>query len=185
MKQFPFLLPLLFLSCVSYERTVDLASMSLEYPVSASSSIYWEGDTISNDKYEVLTEVEFMKKSKQPLNNDRPSIPLDIQPDLDQILSEYGADGFVDVSIELMHSGSSDVNLVFAERAFGALAFISLTAPIIIFAPDISEIDPVDAAPYLGLVLGSGALFGGSFVHQHYGSVYFIYRIKAKAVRFQ
>ena len=177
-----FVLPLLFLSCVSYEKTTEFASFPIDYPVSASASIYWQGKTITDSNYEVVEEFQFMKRSRQSLKKGSSSIPVDLQNELDQYLAKSNADGFVDLSIELIHTGSTDVNLIILERTVSILGMLAPTPVIIANSGDLNQLTKPNM---LGYFAGCGALFGGSFLHQYLGHVYFVYRIEGKVVKYK
>jgi hypothetical protein len=168
------LLILLFLSCASYERNVVLAPLSPELPVSASSSLYIQNQIIPASEYKVVYEFEFITRSKQPLWNKLPSTQIEIQSQLDEIKTEYGAEAITNLSIELLDVRAGDLYVISMERWLGSFGVLYTG-----FGDSFGQSDALSLA---GLAAGTGALWGGSFLHQRLAKATYIYRIKGEAV---
>ncbi|MDA3852598.1 MAG: hypothetical protein PF447_15220 [Spirochaetaceae bacterium] len=176
------LLILLFLSCASYERNVVLAPLSPELPVSASSSLYIQNQIIPASEYKVVYEFEFITRSKQPLWNKLPSTQIEIQSQLDEIKTEYGAEAITNLSIELLDVRAGDLYVISMERWLGSFGVLYTGFGLFLATTQGDSFGQSDALSLAGLAAGTGALWGGSFLHQRLAKATYIYRIKGEAV---
>lgn len=182
---------ILLASCATYQQTSELSPLDSSVPVSASSSLRIQQETISVKSYEVIDTFQFEKHLRSQYRNTSP-IPLDLNEDIRRIKEQYGADAVVELTIRLKEIRSGGIGWIQAGTFTGfigaGLAFNGLMRLIIpprIVSESGMESTTQDMLTFsftAGSIL-TVAGFGGALLQHSTGKFTYVYEITGKAVR--
>ncbi len=174
---------LTLVSCASIQQSVKIAPLPAGLPVSASQSLYVDGQTIGPSDMQVLKEFSYDKAFSSRMK--AREVELSLSEDLVRLAEEAGGNAIVKLKIAVLGLQSSDMTLIWLERYTGSIAAIGgigfLGGPLINGSSDHQP-----DAMTLGAVLlaGGAALIGGSFLHESVGTVSYSFHVSGTVVRY-
>ncbi len=172
-----FFIVLLTASCVTFEQRVLVRPVSDDFPVSASSSIYWNGRVYTSEDYSVVRGFEYSAVLESPVLG-RETIELDMSDDLAGMLHGTGADGVVNLTFELLNIDKGPLALMDISQMVIGIGLGNLGYGIyvqLVENPDLIAITLGGAgATALGL--------GGYFLARATGKITYVYRVSGTLV---
>jgi len=183
-KRYLLLFPILFgfFSCAGYDREVVINPVSEELPVSSSSGLWINSEVYDSSRYEIVHTFSTVLSSKQPLRGD--TIPIELDGPLEELRAEYQGDAVVDLRIELLDVRSLDNTLITMERYVGAIGVLGAAGYLYMLNSwDVGNKEDLPIAETAIFGGASAALFGGSYLHQQFGSMKYSYKLDGKIVR--
>lgn len=169
-------------ACASINQNLRIAPLATDYPVSASASLYVDGRSISTDQIQVIKEFTFTK-SYAPRITEEEAL-LDLTTEIDAVMTETGANAVVKLRIGVVRTDTNAVTWIAFERYLGVVA-LGGAVGLAYMAATYSGDGPSGSLT-LSVALGGlgAAALGGSFLHQHLGTVGYTVRVDGVAVRY-
>jgi hypothetical protein len=181
----PILALLLSISaCASMDQTMKIAPLGMNYPVSASSSLYVGEQTLSEDQLHQAKHFEFMKYFS-PKMAER-EVQLDLAADLTKVIDENGANAItkLEISVEDIHADA--LTWIEFERATGvtiAITGAAVFAGVASNATNTSGAQSVEEVAAIMTAAGA-AIFAGSWLHRAFATVDYTIKISGTTVRY-
>jgi hypothetical protein len=180
---------LIFAACATVNQRVILAPVSADFPVSASRTLMVDGNVIGEDNILDSKAFSIEKKVKIPLIKKEANV--DFTPDLKGQLAGTDYKGVTQLKVTVDNIDSSATSWITIEQDYGIL-FAFLGGALIALDPPTSGSPNINnGAASSGLLVpgaimaGAGvALFGGSLIHRHYGTVEYALSLSGMKVKY-
>jgi hypothetical protein len=170
---------LLFFSCASFNQNISIAPVETQFPVSASRTIYDGGKIIAEDQMKERTPFSVTQEFKVPMGADTGKI--DLTPLLNAQIAGTQFNGVTQLNVDIAKIDNSVATYVMLER-YSSIVLLACGAAL----AGIESIngDKADYSSSIGVIGVSAALFGGSFVHNHFGSIKYTVNMNGVGVRY-
>ena len=112
---------LLVTGCASMNQSLKMAPLGTNYPVSASSSLFVGGKSISEEGLHSAKDFEFMKYYS-PKMTER-EVQLDLADDLTKIVEQNGANAIIKLRISVENIDTGAIGWISFERYRGGSHF--------------------------------------------------------------
>ncbi|MBN2735549.1 MAG: hypothetical protein JXR70_01120 [Spirochaetales bacterium] len=179
-----FITGLIMSSCASIDHKLSIAPIDRDYPISASSSIFYQDQIIYDSDVEIVNQFKFKKVYSMKITERE--MRLNIAKELDNQIELAGADGISGLKITVTNINTDALDWINIERYSGLVitggCAAWILAPSIFKQPEMSQ----EQLKVSLAITGTGLLlFGGSYLHENLGTIAYVFEIEGNAVRFK
>ena len=168
------------MSCVTFKQQVLVKPVSNDFPVSASSSTFWNGQIFSSADYTVVGDFEFTAILESPVSG-LDTLELDLNDDLAAIMSNSGADGVVDLSFQLLNIKKGPLAMMDISQAIIGMGLVTLGTGLYFQIADNANMQAV----FLGGAGASALGLGSYFYAKATGTITYVYKVTGTLVSFR
>jgi len=167
--------------CASMNQSMKMAPLGTNYPVSASSSLFVGGKTISGEGLHSAKDFEFMKYYS-PKMTER-EVQLDLADDLTRIIEQNGANAIIKLRVSVENIDTGAIGWISFERSGGVLIVLGGGALVGFGAIGGPAAQGIETAGIITSIAGA-AIFAGSWLHQSLATVGYSVKIDGTTVRY-
>lgn len=170
-------------SCASIDQKIKIAPIPREYPISATSSIWYENKVIRDRNVQIIDHFKFEKKYSAKLTEH--AIIFDLEKELDKQINLSGADGITELKIKVLDINSDTLDWIVIERYSGVILTgcgLGWLAYTNLYTSTDEAMLSNDTIPVL-IASGTGLLLlGGSILHENLGTIEYIFEVEGNTV---